>query len=449
MKTTAMNKIRKNTFAALVCLSLLATAFTSCDVHEQLCEAEHPHKGWAQFKYSWDRLPENYQQYIGKIIKTKTDERYYLDSMYIIGDRVINQKVSYYGFSTRNNDGCYKSELPSVWVTNENGELEYRTYVKDNEHITDFYIPAGEYKFLSVNMDAADYKYEGLSNLNEATRNVHLGDVTLENLTYEGNSEYIVHPKEWTSETTTFDRNQYSYDGEPALFIRNSQEPVVVDSTTIMKWGADENKTVEFHPVPVTQNIDVFFDLKKDGSVQFKVDSVWCIMSGIPHRMNVGTGGLDVSRTDKIMFRTYFVNTNTVPTYNSERLTDEVGNVNLRCHANITVPGIVENTVTDANTYIGPGVMQIIIYTTITDETYTGPKEEKILMGMVNLHKSLKAAKLQTFDTDRNVWKKSRDHTSLYLSFDGSVTREMLYGSNVGGIIPFEEKEVPDQFILY
>ena len=70
-------------------------------------------------------------------------------------------------------------------------------------------------------------------------------------------------------------------------------------------------------------------------------------------------------------------------------------------------------------------------------------------MGMVNLHKSLKAAKLQTFDTDRNVWKKSRDHTSLYLSFDGSVTREMLYGSNVGGIIPFEEKEVPDQFILY
>ena len=199
MKTTAMNKIRKNTFAALVCLSLLATAFTSCDVHEQLCEAEHPHKGWAQFKYSWDRLPENYQQYIGKIIKTKTDERYYLDSMYIIGDRVINQKVSYYGFSTRNNDGCYKSELPSVWVTNEDGEQEYRTYVKDNEHITDFYIPAGEYKFLSVNMDAADYKYEGLSNLNEATRNVHLGDVTLENLTYEGNSEYIVHPKEWTS----------------------------------------------------------------------------------------------------------------------------------------------------------------------------------------------------------------------------------------------------------
>ena len=176
---------------------------------------------------------------------------------------------------------------------------------------------------------------------------------------------------------------------KPALFIRNSQEPVVVDSTTIMKWGADENKTVEFHPVPVTQNIDVFFDLKKDGSVQFKVDSVWCIMSGIPHRMNVGTGGLDVSRTDKIMFRTYFVNTNTVPTYNSERLTDEVGNVNLRCHANITVPGIVENTVTDANTYIGPGVMQIIIYTTIKDETYTGPKEEKILMGMVNLHKSL------------------------------------------------------------
>ena len=450
MKTTAMNKIFKGALYAALTPFMLTSMLVSCDVQEDLCEAEHPHKGWAQFKYSWDRLPENYQQYIGKIIKTKTDERYYLDSMYIIGDRVINQKVSYYGFSTRNNDGCYKSELPSIWVENENGEMEYRTYVKDNEHITDFYVSAGEYKFLTVNMDAADYKYEGLSNLKEEARNVRLGEVTLENLTYEGNSDEIVHPKEWTqNNSATFDRNQYSYGEEPALFIRNSQEPVVVDSTTIMQWSADENKTVEFHPVPVTQNIDVFFDLKNDASVKFFVDSVWCIMSGVPHKMNVGTGALDVSRTDKIMFRTYFVDTNTVPTYNSNRLTDEVGNENLRCHANITVSGIVENTVTDANTYIGPGVMQLIIYTTITDESYTGPKEEKILIGMVNLHKSLTTAKLQTFDTDMNVWKKSRDHTSLYLSFDGTVTREMLFGSNVGGIIPFEEKEVPDQFIIY
>ncbi len=447
MKTIAMNKIKNK--ASLLLMGMCVAAYTSCDVHEDLHDhsaassvERNPHVGWVRFGYSWEKLPGNYRQYTGK-------DNEYLDSMYIICDRVINQKVAYYGFSTRNNDGCYKSEMPGVWFTNEDGEQEYRTYKKDNEHITDFYITSGEYKFLSVNMASKDYKYEGLSGFNESTRNVHLGDITLESITHEGNSDEIAHPKEWTADNTTFDRNPYACGDELAKFIRNTQEPVVVDSTGILRWTGEEVKTVEFNPVPVTQNIDVFFDLSKDASVKFRVDSVWCIMSGVPHKMNVGTGALDISRTDKIMFRTYFVDTSTVPAYDSQRRDDEVGNTSLRCHANITVPGIVENTVTDANTYIGPGVMQIIIYTTITDETYTGPKEEKILVGMVNLHKSLTAAKLQTFDTDMNVWKKTREHTNLYLSFDGKITREMLYGSNVGGIIPFEEQEVPERFLIY
>ncbi|MBR4572345.1 MAG: hypothetical protein IKO28_02880 [Prevotella sp.] len=459
----------KTKIISILCIA--ASLVTSCEVNETLCEAEHPHKGWVQFHYNWDKMPAYYQQYLNKGLN-------YLDSMFIIGDRVINQRISYFGYSTLNDDGCYKSDLFREWTEqgengetlyhtektgdgrtniyhiiekiNENGErvLVEQTYEK-NEHQKKFFLPSGEYKFLTVNMDTKDYKYTGLSSVDIENSNVHLGDVVLENVTYEGNSAEVAHPEEWTDNNTTFDKNVYTYEGTPAGFIRSSNEPVTVDSTAIMKWNADEVKTIEFHPIPVTQNIDVFFDLKKTAEVEFKVDSVWCIMSGVPHSTNVGTGALNVSSTDKIMFRTYFVDPNSVPTYDSQHLTDEIGNTNLRCYANITVPGIVENTVTDANTYIGPGVMQLIIWTNITDPTRTGPKPVKILVGMVNLHKSLTAAKLQTFDTDLMVWKKSRDHTSLYLSFDGSITYDMLYGSEVGGIVPFEEKEVPEEFVIY
>lgn len=431
MIKTAMKIISKHATVASIYLCIFASLMASC-VKETLCEeGEHPHRAYVKFAYDFSGLPEYFQPYMGKMN--------YLDSMLIIGNRVINQRRSAFLFSTYKNSGRYKTDLPDTIL------------VKDNHDITEFTLPTGEYKFWTANLNSQDYIYTNLEQMLETGRLLNTGDLTLESVTYDGNSDQLPHPKEWIDPLYyPFDKNIYaSPDGKVAGFIRNVKQPIVIDSTSVIRWESSEPKTVTFYPKTVTQNIDMFFDITKATDIKFVVDSVWCIISGVPHKVNVGTGALEIDHTDKLQVRTNFVDPNTVPTVDSQYIKDGEGNTKLRCYANFNVTGIVENTYTDVNKYAGAGVMQLIMYVHITDPEYANKKKVKALIGMVNLHKSLENAKLQTLNAEDLKWRKTRDHSVLYLSFNANITKEMLYGVDNAGIVDYEEVDIPDQFIIY
>ena len=452
MNTNAMNRIIRNTFLAALNLCLMTSLLASCEVNETLCEKDHPHKSAVKFKYSWDKMPASV-----------TDYPY---QFYIIADRVINTKAYAFSFNTRaddgNGQGHYIDPLPENIAEEENVER------------SEFEIASGEYKFLTMNYGrtfeekidpsrivTADYvitpnplklKAEDLS--------LRLGTFNIEYRTYDP--------------YTSADENASEEEKEAkrAKFIRNVTDPIVIDSTTIRWIGNDETSEVEFHPTPITQNVDLYFDLKKKqtSTFQFFVSDVWCVLSGIPRRMNVGTGAVDVSQTDKLIFQTKLVDPDKVPDSNSEELhpqgwpseqiVDNIGKYDnqsettVRCYANLNIPGIVENTTyTDANKYAGPGVLQIIVKVWVYEENVNDNRwgwRSHTIMGRVNLHKNIERAQLlELYDENgQQYWRKAQDHKTVHLAIDATLNQSLILGTDESPRVANweEEQHIEEEF---
>lgn len=400
--------------AALATLSL-----TSC-VKETLCEEEvMPHQAKVNFNYDWTNL-------VQRDLETP-------DSMFIVVDRVIGQMFGSIGFDTETNTGRIISPFTAI-------------VPEENTGITDFDIYSGEYKFLTVSLSSKNFDYAALENAMKSSLSSHLSSVTISYKSYQKGSGALEEPGDgWV------DANQYTrIDGSPSGFVLSESAPVVIDSTVIYKWEPNETKTINFKPTTITHDIDVFFDIKKDiHDVSFEIDSVYAVISGIPHKVNLGTGGLDISNTDKMIFKTDFVSPNVVPDFKSPKISDSPSNTTVRCYKNVTVLGIVENELAESDLYAGPGVMQLFIYCKVYDPEDPFHVIKKKVTGMVNIHKSLQNAKLQMYDPDLQLYHKTREHSDLYIGVDVTINKGQLIGTEDGGIIKWNEKEIPGEFDIY
>lgn len=397
----------------------LTLLLTSC-VKEQLCDIGHPHTSTMAFSYDWSNITQYAMPQP--------------DSMYIIVDRVVNQHISALAYDTRKGNGHYLSDLPTSLPPS------------NNHGISTFQLQSGEYKFVTVNYSSDNFDYSQLNNIIRNNNSVRFGDINLTYKTYPITNKHLEQPAEgWT------DNNSYTHaDGNSANFVLADRAPISVDSSAISRLEANTKYTTHFKPSMITQNIDLFFDIKKDiHDISFVVDSVYAIISGIPHRINLGTGALDITNTNKMIFKTRFVNPAQTPNEKSSTINDTPANTKVRCYRNINVLGIAENQQSGSDVYAGPGLMQIIIYTKIFDTTVPGNYTFKKITGLVNLHKSLANAKLQTFNPELKLYKKSREHTDLYISLDLTLTKDNLIGSGDSGIIKWEEKTVPSEYDIY
>lgn len=458
MKITAMKKIYSKALCAVFSSCVLTSLFTSCEVNQDLCEKEengvHVHKSEVQFKYEWDKMPV--------AVTTRPV------NTYIIADRVINTMSTSFMYNVVAESGHYLGTLPD-------GIAE-----EDNHDITKFELPSGEYKFLTMSFNRTFEEKLDPSRIvtedyvitpnplksDETQMNLRLGQFNAEHRTYtydELKDYYVDSP--FGEFDGSVDNNPYTSapddaseeekEAKRAKFIRNITEPVVVDSTTIRNIGTDEVTEVNFHPTTVTQNIDIYFDLKKKqtSNFQFFVSDVWCVLSGIPRKINIGTGAVDITQTDKLIFRTKLVDPTKVPDANSEELkpqgwpndkiTDNIGRYDnqaedrVRCYANLNIPGIVENSVyTDANKYAGPGVLQIIVkvlyYGYSADDNNWGWRSRTV-MGRVNLHRNIeKAQLLELYNEKRGVeyWRKAQDYKSVHLAIDATLTHSLITGAD-------------------
>lgn len=398
---------------------VLTLLLASC-VKEQLCDIEHPHTSTMSFSYDWSNITQYAMQQP--------------DSMYIIVDRVVNQHTSALAFDTKKGNGHYLSDLPS-------------SLSQSNNHgISAFQLHSGEYKFVTVNYSSENFDYSQMNAIISRNNSVRFGDISLTYKTYPYNDKHLEKPTEGWADNNSYTHN----DGSNANFVLASSTPISVDSTTIKTLEANTKYTTNFKPTMITQNIDIFFDIKKDiHNISFVIDSVYTVISGIPHKINLGTGALDITNTNKMIFKTKFVNPAQIPSDKSSTISDSPANTKIRCYRNVNILGIAENQQSGSDIYVGPGLMQLIIYTKIFDPTVPGNYTYKKITGIVNLHKSLENAKLQTFDPELKIYKKTREHTDLYISLDLTLTKDQLLGTDDSGIAKWEEKTVPSEYNIY
>lgn len=430
---------------------LSMTMFSACSTEVDLCyEENHPHLTAVKYEFNWGGT---------------ADERI-PDSMYVIAYRVVNLWKASMVVDSHNGCGHFIHNAPDLTEETPGqtedvsgqaeGEIQpekisrsYGTTLladdsstdngsSDNEDETSplpdavgpsldvFPVRTGAYKFITFSLDNDEMIYTDVTEyMVDETNEKHLQDIYVEYKVYPKGSNGLRHTLvDWQ------DYNAY------ASYIQPNMRPIYFD--TIPSKQIPKGSTVEcgLSPKPVTQHIDIYFNIKKDRSRQdFRIDSVWADISGVPRRFNLANGYLDVTRTAKMMFPTDDVKDS------------DTSNGPVKVHGAIDVPGIVQNNTPTANT--GPGIMQVIIFASVLAKDEQGnqlyeevdglsvPKRlTKKIQGKINLYNTLRTSKLLTLTDDMKhaVLSGSRGVIDIVadIVIDGEDVLE--YNDELGGI---------------
>ncbi|MBP3789957.1 MAG: hypothetical protein J6I52_10115 [Prevotella sp.] len=368
------------------CLAALLMV-CACQIDVDLCnEAEHPHGARLIYSFDWDK-----------------SNAFVPDSMTVLANRVVNMWKSGMSVNSSNGGGTYLFNAP----------LDYRPGTENSENRvlepvtwqTGMYkVPVGEYKFIAFNMEAEELDYTHVyeyfvhpemppAELNIVYRTYRQGDSGL----------HFIIPS-WT------DYNGY------ANYIQPSTHALYYDTIPTRKLAIGQIYDIKFSPKELTQKVDIYFNIKKVTSNQkFTVDSVFAEISGLPTKINLAAGSLDIERTSKMMFPT-------------DKIKDTEAGKKVACHAEIHVPGIVRSRMD--NVYFGPGIMQVMIYcSAYSDET--DRREVKKFQGKINLYNTLTAnPSLQLNEEDRQTAKITKHTLKLNIKADMEIDGEKILESS-------------------
>lgn len=419
--------------ARMAACAIAAQAFAACSTEVELCEENlHPHYASVKYDYDW---------------QSNTQKP---DSMYVIAYRVINYWKSAVVVDTETKFGHYLFNAPPL-IEEDGGEeplpddtpaedgdgtLPDDTPAEDggqtdteqdeepkeeNNSIDVFRIKEGTYKFITFNMDTTELKYDDVIRYMTSDANdLKLQDLYVEYKNYSKESKelnYIL--KGWD------DYNPY------ANYIQPNMRPVYFDTIPARTIVGKDVKTLTFKPNPLTQNIDIYFDIKKDiSNTKFIIDSVVAEVSGVPSKINLSNGYIDITKTYKMMFHTKLTDSN------GNLIEDTETNKAVSCYANINVASIVQSISETVRT--GPGIMQVVIYTHAKDgnETYY-----KVIQGKINLFNTLENADLIEYTLDGFHAKRKKVKGELKVKvemvIDGKSIKENP--DNSGGIDRWED----------
>ena len=285
------------------------------------------------------------------------------------------------------------------------------------EQHAEFRLPVGTYRFLTFNMDTTEYIYTDVEKFLAGSDSVAMGDLYIEYRSFSKNDPGLRGTiPDWQ------DYNPY------AGYIQPDLRPLFVatagaDLTHGQQWQC------RFAPKVTSQIVDVYFDITKyEGGTPFIIDSVVAEISGLPYRVNLVNGNLDIRRTNKMMFRMGLVDAGGNPQPDTYAATSAT------CHASISVPGIVPGSSTDVNT--GPGIMQVMIF--MHSENPDDPSEplHKMVQGKINLFNTLREARLTDYTDDMRFVRRTCDHGELDINapliIDGDAIQESP--DNDGGL---------------
>ena len=379
----------KNSIRFIVIAAVLLLA--SCDSGVELCEDKyHPHSTAVKFDYDWGDI----------------DGENRPDSMFVVANRVINHWKCAMIIGMADLKGRYVHNAPSDMdetddTVNSDGSSDNDSGVDpdgssdndsdagsedeegtdgDDTSFDEFKIRSGYYKLITFSVGAAELKEENImAYITDDSQSSKFQELNIEYKTYGKNDSVF---KKSVSVENWEDYNPYKG------YMISDVRPVFFDTTTVMEIPANIVREHKFRPVPVTQSIDIRFEIKKAlGTVRFRIDSVWAEISGVPKIINLSRGYLDITNTCKMMFRC-----ECSVSGKKDKPDDYNNRDNIECRAMIDVPSIVSSTSHDMVT--GPGIMQVLIYASTEDGEY------KKFQGKINLYNTLKKSNLYSKTED-------------------------------------------------
>ena len=248
-----------------------------------------------------------------------------------------------------------------------------------------FKVRPGMFKCITVNRDTTEFDYK------EIIEYVETGwpETTLRELCVEYKRYGYRSPKLRNPIPGWSDYNIYGNpdeDGYPAAdnYLQPDMTPVYYDSISPVTISRNVEQEFTFHPILLTQNIDIRFHIRKKVDVApFAIDAVYADISGIPYRLNLSTDLFDIRNTAKMQF------TCQLEDANGNKITDSNTNEYLLCHGNIDVLSLVNAPNPDVTR--GPGIMQLMI-------TLRGTN--KPIRLRINLFHAIERANLYKADND-------------------------------------------------
>ncbi len=372
---------------------LVATASVSCTTDVETCmHGKHPH--YAEVTYSFD-----WTNYEGK--------NELPDSMYVVAYRVVNH---------------WKASM-AVDAKTGRGHCLYNEYHGNDGNVgpisgsvEKFNVKTGAYKFIAFSLDTTEFYAENVDKILLSQEPYeHTYDIDLTYKAYK-----IDDPKLRGVVAGWEDYNPYTN------FIQPDIHPIFFDSLLTRDIDFDTSTACNFRPRRITQDIDVYFTIKKvpgEKAIPFKIDSVRAEISGVPHKINLSNGYFDLAHTNKMMFSPEMqdMDGNVIPDGG-----DTYGcNSTIRCHKLISVPTIMHNN--DPMLVSGPGMMQVLIFLSANDPVL-GHRVKKV-QGIINLHNSLKAADLIELTPDGTRAFRKKDFATLDIKATMEMTGESILKS--------------------
>lgn len=288
----------------------------------ELCEdTEHPHRASVKFAFNWSNATSD--TYVHSVP----------DTMNILAKRII---------------GTWKCML-QVDAIKAEGYYLWNAPEGMTDKTTEFRLRSGIYKLLAYNRDDKEFIYSDITDyLQQDDENGKLlADLFVEYRRYSYNDPNLRGTVDYWK-----DYNNY---GGGVNYIQPDITPIYYDSITPVHVEENAPSTYIFKPNLMTQNIDVKFHVhKKVDVVPFTIDSIYAEISGIPFRVNMANGFLDISETCKMLFKTHFRNADGKTVKDNNTTTD------LECHGTIDVLSVV-NAPDEKVTY-GPGILQVMIF---------------------------------------------------------------------------------------
>lgn len=307
-------------------------------------------------------------------------------------------------------------------VPNPNDGEESESTPTEDIVVDHFTLPAGTYNFFTMETDTSNVYYRNVNEyLNAAGTGLQYSEIGLEYKVYDLDDEKLDVPG----------KNYQDYN-QGFKYVRTECPAIYVDRKELLEIGQNIDMNIQFQPRMLTQNVDIYFNIKKElaDGTPFVVDSVIAEISGIPSKVGVFDGHLYLAKTRKMLFRTTLENTN------GNKIDDTTTNEDIRVHGNINVLSILHSE-NPANVS-GPGIMQIAIYshTEQVDEAGVLRKgSTRRVQGRLNLYDSLVKADLIAYSDDYQYATKRVDHAVLDIETTAVVSAKGVQsGSSQGGI---------------
>lgn len=342
---------------------LIAILFISaCKMDVEYCDKSHPHKGRVQFCFNWAAQYAIHPQY-----------------MDVKAQRVVmhnNYMFETTTFAT-GNDSTRIIETPD-----STDSLIYVKSTDPTHHV--LHLRAGEYTFLAYNGKREGFNMSGDTISEPITDDLAtVGSEFIDFNDDDPHSQYLI---------TANSKHLFSATANLNIPLDVSGDPIY---------------TVTFTPRPLTQDVNINFNIKPKES-GIVVDKITCCISGVCRTMLISTREVFYDRTYKVLYE---------PTFSQ----DSKYMADFGVKGSIRVPGIVPNSSPGATT--GPGILQVKVYIHFND----GNKiRYKTLTGVVNLYNLLAEAPSLAKSEQSNLAKQTKSEITLNIGSIMVITRSRI-----------------------